>query len=111
MTDLRNVSVSESLELLADGALLLDVREDNEWEAGRAPQAIHISLGSLPDHVNEIPRNRLIVCVCRSGARSSRAAQYLAEQGSDVANLDGGMLAWASQGEQLVADAADPAVI
>ena len=111
MVEARNVNVAEALALLGEGALLLDVREDNEWESGRAHDAVHIPLNEVPDHVEEFPRDRLIVCVCRSGARSGRAAKFLVERGRDVVNLEGGMLAWNSEGEPIVGDIDQPTII
>lgn len=111
MAELRIVNVTEAKQLVVGGALLLDVRDQNEWEAGRAPSAIHVPLSELPDHLDDFARERLIVCVCRSGGRSGRAARFLAVEGFDVANLDGGMIAWASDGEDLIADGADPTVV
>lgn len=91
---LREVSALEAFELLDDGAILIDVREDLEWDAGHAPMATWMPLAQVPDHLDELPRDRLIICACRSGARSRRASTYLQENGLDVANLDGGMLSW-----------------
>jgi rhodanese-related sulfurtransferase len=108
---LRTVNVAEALELVASGALLLDVREDNEWQAGRARDAVHVALGELGDHVGDFAFDRAIVCVCRSGVRSKRASLFLLEQGLDAVNLEGGMLAWASEGNDLVGDLGDPLVI
>jgi rhodanese-related sulfurtransferase len=111
VVELRTVNVAEALELVASGALLLDVREDNEWQAGRARNAVHVALGELGDHVEDIAFDRAIVCVCRSGVRSKRASLFLLEQGLDAVNLEGGMLAWASEGNDLVGDLGDPLVI
>ncbi len=80
--------------LIDDGAFLLDVREDDEWNAGHAPQAVHVAMGSVADRIDEIPADRIVVCVCRVGGRSGAVANALAEAGYDVRNLDGGMLAW-----------------
>ncbi len=111
MVDTRNVNVAEALQLVQDGALLLDVREDNEWESGRAAAALHVALNDVPDHLEELPSDRLIVCVCRSGARSGRAAKFLVEQGRDAVNLEGGMLAWSAEGEPIVGDVGEPTII
>jgi rhodanese-related sulfurtransferase len=113
VTELRNINVAEAMEFLNEGALLLDVREDNEFEAGHAPDALHIALNDVPDHLDELAKNRLIVCVCRSGARSARAAKFLLDSGRDAVNLEGGMLAWASEGEALNGDVEgdSPAII
>jgi rhodanese-related sulfurtransferase len=110
MAELRNVTVTEALELARAGALLLDVRELHEYGSGRAAGARHIPLAEIPDHLAELPRDRTIVCICRSGGRSSRAATFLYEQGFNVVNLEGGMLAWAVQGEDLVADGGEPVI-
>lgn len=110
MTELMNVSVADALDLLADGALLLDVREVSEWEFGRAPDALHIPLADVPDSLDQFEVTRRIICVCRSGARSGRAGRFLIEQGFDAVNLEGGMLAWANQGQPLVGDGDEPEV-
>jgi rhodanese-related sulfurtransferase len=111
MVEARNVNVAEAIALVEDGALLLDVREDNEWESGRAPNATHVALNEVPDHVDEFAKDRTIVCVCRSGARSGRATTFLVEQGLDAVNLEGGMLAWSAEGEPLVGDVDEPTII
>jgi rhodanese-related sulfurtransferase len=110
MVEPRNVDVNETLELQTQGALLLDVREDDEWAAGRSALATHISLGEVPDHVEDLPRDRVIVCICRSGARSGRASKFLLEQGFEAVNMEGGMLNWAAQDQPLVADAGTPVI-
>jgi len=91
---LRDVSVQEAFELVEGEAVLLDVRNIEEYDAGHAPMATLIPLAELPDRLEELPRDTLIVCVCRSGGRSKRAATFLLEQGFDVVNVEGGMLAW-----------------
>ncbi|MEU9512360.1 rhodanese-like domain-containing protein [Micromonospora sp. NPDC048169] len=92
------VSPAEAAALSGSGALLLDVREPAEWRAGHAPGARHIPLGQLADRLSEVPANRPVVTVCRSGARSRRAARMLAAAGHEVHDLTGGMRAWASAG-------------
>ncbi len=98
----RSVSAEEAAALVEDGALLLDVRTRPEWTAGHAPRARHIPLAQLPARLSELPAGRVIITCCRSGARSARAARLLARQGHDVANLSGGMVAWARAGLGLV---------
>jgi rhodanese-related sulfurtransferase len=111
MVEARNVNVAEAIALIEGDALLLDVREDNEWESGRAPNAVHIALNEVPDHVEEFSNERLIVCVCRSGGRSGRAAKFLVESGKDAVNLEGGMLAWSAEGEPVEGDVDEPTII
>ncbi|MFP3713815.1 rhodanese-like domain-containing protein [Puerhibacterium sp. TATVAM-FAB25] len=82
-----------------DGTTLLDVREQDEWDAGHAPGAVHIPLGELPVRYGELDPDAPVYVVCRSGGRSARAAQFLADGvGYDATNLDGGMLAWEQRG-------------
>ena len=111
MPELRNVNVTEALALFSSGALLLDVREANEWEAGHALGAVHIALNEVPDHLDDLTMHRTIVCVCRSGARSARAVVFLIEHGYDAVNLEGGMLAWSADGESLESVVGEPSVI
>jgi rhodanese-related sulfurtransferase len=110
VADLSNVDVQQARALIDEGALLVDVREDSEFEMGHAPGALHIPLAEVPDHLEDLPKDRQIVAVCRSGGRSSRAGQFLIEQGFDVVNLEGGMTAWAQQGAPLEAESGDPVI-
>ena len=83
-------------------AVLLDVREAAELSEGRIAGSAHIPLAELPARVFELDRARPVITVCRSGGRSSQAAQFLAGQGYDVANLDGGMSQWIAEGRPTV---------
>lgn len=110
MSQIPAVPVSE----VASDAIILDVREPDEWAAGHAPGAVHIPLGDLPARLSELAglaqapgdgaRAGSLAVTCRSGGRSSRAVAWLTQQGYDVANLDGGMQAWQAAGKPLVAD-------
>jgi rhodanese-related sulfurtransferase len=96
-----------------DDAVILDVREQDEWDAGHAPGAVHIPLGDLPQRLGDLPDTdaAALAITCRGGGRSSRAVAWLGEQGFDVVNLDGGMKAWQSAGKQIVAEgSAEPTV-
>jgi len=111
VNELKNVDVHSALTAIEAGAILLDVRQIDEWEAGHAPTAIHVSLNDLPDRLDDLAKDRLIVCVCRSGGRSTRATMFLLEQGFDAVNLEGGMLAWSSLGADMVAETGEPTVV
>ena len=111
MAEIRNVDVAEAAQMAQQGALLLDVRQDNEWDAGHAPAARHVMLAELPDHLGSLDADRPIVCVCRSGGRSARATAFLMENGFDAVNLAGGMTAWAHEGQPLSAESGEPTVI
>jgi sulfur dioxygenase len=91
----------QALEEHAAAVQILDVRERDEIDGpfGHIRGSISIPLGELPARVGELARERPVVAVCRSGARSAQAAVLLAKAGfADVANLAGGMLRWRSEG-------------
>lgn len=74
---------------------MIDVREDEEVDAGMIPGAKHIPLGQIPDRLDEIEKTQETILICRSGYRSERACEYLTEMGyPSCVNLVGGMLAW-----------------
>ena len=97
-----DLSPNDALRLVDEGALLLDVREDHEWQAGHAPQATHLPMSRIGAEVAQLPADRLIVCVCHVGARSAAVAEALTNAGYSAANLAGGMDAWAAQGLPVV---------
>jgi rhodanese-related sulfurtransferase len=104
----ERVRPHEAHDLVERGAVLVDVREPAEWSAGHAPKARHIPLSQLAHRVRELPEGRQLLTVCRSGARSARAAALLAGQGRQVANVSGGMNAWAAAGLPVVAKGGRP---
>ena len=97
-----DVTPTEAVRLVDAGALLLDVREDHEWQAGHAPEATHLPMSRIGAEVGQLPTDRLIVCVCHVGARSAAVAEALTNAGFSAANLVGGMDAWAAQGLPVV---------
>lgn len=75
-------------------AIVLDVREAREWAAGTLPGSVLVSMSEIVERIGELPTDRPILCVCRSGNRSQQVAAYLTMSGfDDVANLSGGMKA------------------
>jgi rhodanese-related sulfurtransferase len=78
-------------------AAVLDVREPGEWELGTLPDAVLISQGEILDRIDELPKDRPVLCVCRTGARSTNVATFLAFNGYEAANLAGGMKALGMQ--------------
>ena len=105
------VSAEEGHRLVEAGALLLDVRETDEWEAGHAPGATWIPLGEIQTRVGELPRDARIVAICRSGARSNAVTAALIGAGYDAVNVDGGMRAWAAEDYPVVATDGLPGVV
>ncbi len=79
-------------------ALLLDVRDYHEWMSGHAPAAVLAPMEQLPSRLAELPTDRRILCICRSGNRSGRVVAWLRSQGYDAVNVSGGMRAWAAAG-------------
>jgi rhodanese-related sulfurtransferase len=102
------VPAPDAAALAVGGAILLDVREPHEWQAGHAPRARHIPLSQISRRAGELPKGRAVVTVCRSGARSARAAALLARQGREISNLSGGIHAWARAGLPVVARGGGP---
>jgi len=85
-----------------DDAILLDVRENDEWAAGHADGAVHIPMGEVVTRIAEVPDGGRVHVVCRVGGRSAQVTQYLIGQGVDAVNVSGGMLDWEAAGRPLV---------
>ena len=83
---------------MAQGAQLIDVRQDDEHAAGRIEGSLHIELDRLPSEAGAIERDRPVVFYCRSGSRSALATQAFRAAGYEAHNLTGGLLAWRDRG-------------
>ncbi len=97
----RSVNVKQAQLMKGQGALLLDVREADEYASGHAPGSVLIPLGQLDKRLKEIEgfQNKPVVLICRSGRRSAAAAEILRKAGfTDARNVDGGMMAWEKAG-------------
>jgi rhodanese-related sulfurtransferase len=106
-----SVTVQDLPEKLPETVTLLDVRESDEWDAGHAPDAVHIPMSELAGRLGELPEDNEVYVVCRSGGRSARVTAYLNANGWNATNVDGGMQVWQSAGRPLHADNGDPTVI
>lgn len=106
MSDVPTVSVTE----LPESAVVLDVREQDEWDAGHAERAQHLPLPELAARYGEVAIDEQVYVVCRSGGRSSRAAEWLNQNGFEAINVAGGMGAWQEAGLPLVGETAEPYV-
>jgi rhodanese-related sulfurtransferase len=104
MTTIPQLGPDEAVRVVEGGALLLDVREHDEWEAGHAPQARHLPMGEVLEQQASLPADRQIVVVCRGGHRSERVAEALITLGLEAVNLTGGMTAWLASGLPVVHD-------
>ncbi|HEX2809850.1 MAG TPA: rhodanese-like domain-containing protein [Kineosporiaceae bacterium] len=105
----KKVKAAAAAHLQHDGAVLLDVREQHEWSAGRAPKARHIPLAQLGARVaREVPGTATVLTICRSGGRSARAAALLRREGYAVIDVAGGMRAWQAADLPVVASGGRP---
>ncbi|HEU4565622.1 MAG TPA: rhodanese-like domain-containing protein [Gemmatimonadaceae bacterium] len=104
-TRIREVSAQDAMELRerGDGVVFLDVREPQEWNLFRIPNAVHVPLGQLSERiVEQVAPERTVVIYCASGNRSALAADAMQRWGyGDVASLAGGIKGWAYAGGEL----------
>ncbi len=93
------ISVSELAPLLVNGAVLIDVREADEYAAGHVPTAISIPLSTVQDRVDEFRHDGTVYVICQVGGRSMRACQYLADFDiENLVNIAGGTSGWLALG-------------
>jgi rhodanese-related sulfurtransferase len=100
----REVSREEAQKLIDEGAQLIDVRADHEWEVGHIAGATHLPLAELNERAGEIDRERPVVIYCRGGNRSTMAAAALVDAGYDAVKLGEGIVGWDEAGLPLVPD-------
>jgi rhodanese-related sulfurtransferase len=91
--------------------VLIDVREADEWAAGRAPTALSIPLSELIERQDEIDAAAQILVTCKAGGRSAKATEAMRAWGIDATNLAGGMLAWAAAERPMISDDGEPYVL
>jgi rhodanese-related sulfurtransferase len=100
---LTEVDVDTAAALVERGAFLLDVREPAEWAAGHVDGATLIPLGDLPARLAEVPRDRQVVVMCRTGHRSAQGRDILLQAGyPSVTSMTGGITEWLARGRQVV---------
>ncbi|GAB4097894.1 rhodanese-like domain-containing protein [Sinomonas halotolerans] len=100
MSDFETVRVDS---IPADG-VILDVREDYEWEAGHVDGALHIPMDQLPGRLDELDPDTDLNVICRTGGRSARVTHWLVAQGYSAVNVAGGMDAWLMAGKPMVSE-------
>ncbi|QIP85576.1 rhodanese-like domain-containing protein [Streptomyces sp. Tu 2975] len=98
-----------------DDALVLDVRETDEWAAGHVEGALHVPMSDFVARFGQVTEaladGRRAFVMCRVGGRSAQVTQYLVQQGLDAVNVDGGMLAWDGAGRPMVTENGSPAFV
>lgn len=97
LPDVLDAKITNEIRGRSD-VVILDVREDDEFKSGHIPEAEWIPLGQLSSRLNELPKDKTIVAVCRSGNRSGQATQILRQNGFDAYNMQGGMNSWVQAG-------------
>jgi rhodanese-related sulfurtransferase len=105
--EIQAIDVSQLPKVLEEGATLVDVREDHEYEDGHVPGAVLIPLGDLPDRLGELPSDKEFYVMCRTAGRSGRAVEMLVQQGFDARLVLGGIIAWYDSGQD-VAEGLEP---
>lgn len=96
--EIREISREEAQKMVAEGAQLVDVRADHEWEAGRIEGAKHVPLAELSERAGEIDKDRPVVLYCRGGNRSTMATEALTAAGYDAAKMSDGIVGWSEAG-------------
>lgn len=98
-TGLANeISVDKAYEMYQAGTFVLDVRTQEEWDEYHAPNTTLIPLDELPNRLNELPKDREIVVVCRSGNRSQEGRDILLNAGFNATSMTGGLKEWYAKG-------------
>jgi rhodanese-related sulfurtransferase len=104
MSEAGEASRDEVKKLIEDGAQLVDVRAQHEWDAGRIAGATHLPLAELPERAGEIDPDRPVVLYCRGGNRSTMATQALVDAGYQAVKLEEGIVGWDEAGLPLEPD-------
>lgn len=104
MPEIPEIDVTELAARRAEGAALIDVREDDEYAAARVPGARHIPLGEVVERIDEVPTDGTVYVICARGSRSAKAAEHYRSLGIDAVNVAGGTLSWIDAGLPIDAD-------
>jgi rhodanese-related sulfurtransferase len=97
----QEVTINQLAQAIPAGAYVIDVREAWEFESGHVPGARHVPLNSVPEQLNNLPKDQQIWIICQSGGRSMTAANYLEAQGFDVVSVAGGTGSWIGSGKEV----------
>ena len=100
--DLPEVTTEEAIAAAAAGTILVDVREQDEWNTVHATGARLVPLSELQQRVAELPEDSQFLVICQSGGRSARATAFLRREGFDAVNVAGGTSAWQAVGGPVV---------
>jgi rhodanese-related sulfurtransferase len=95
------VSVAQIPAAHQTAGRLVDVREDDEWDAGHVAGAEHIRMHEIPARMTELNADQQVMVICRTGSRSALVTQFLTAHGLDAVNVVGGMRAWVAAGRPM----------
>ncbi len=109
--DVDHIDPTEGRRRVDAGALLLDVRNPHEWQAGHAEGAAWIPMSQLAERQEELPTDREIVVICKTGGRSAQVAKALLAAGYGAVNVAGGSEAWQAAGLAIVTDDGRPGAV
>jgi rhodanese-related sulfurtransferase len=98
-----SLSAREAIDAVRDGALIVDVRRQFEWNRTHIPDAVHLPLEQLTAECEQLPDDRLLITFCTGGLRSYGAANLLVEHGFEAKNMSGGLVEWRAAGGALEA--------
>jgi rhodanese-related sulfurtransferase len=96
------VDVDQLDQARATAAVVIDVRQPEEYDAGHVPGARLIPLSEVPGRLAEVPTDGEVLVICQTGARSARATDFFRRQGIDARNVAGGTKAWVESGRPVV---------
>jgi rhodanese-related sulfurtransferase len=95
------IDIDEFARRREQGAPVIDVRELDEYQEAHVPGATLIPLATVPDRLGDVPADHDVLVICRSGARSMRAAEFMAANGINATNVAGGTVAWIDSGRPI----------
>jgi rhodanese-related sulfurtransferase len=97
----RDISVDKAYEMYKGGTYMLDVRTQEEWDEYHIPNATLIPLDQLPNRLSEVPKDKEIVVICRSGNRSQQGRDILLNAGYNATSVTGGIKEWYARGYEI----------
>jgi rhodanese-related sulfurtransferase len=103
----NQVDVRQLADVLADGSVLLDVREPFEYASGHVPGAISLPMHLVPLRLDELPRQSTVYVICATGNRSWQVCHFLGQHGVTAVNVSGGTASWQAAGLPLEATAGE----
>jgi rhodanese-related sulfurtransferase len=104
VSEIESIDVVEAARLAEGSSILLDVREQDEWDAGHAPQAQLRPMSELGQWIDALPHDSDVLVMCQAGGRSLRVTRALLDAGYHAINVEGGMNAWLEAGQPTVRD-------